>query len=422
MITLLYGPAFLPAVASARILCAAMLFYGLNTIVTTFTMAIGFPWFAVHVWWIGFVLNVAANLWLIPAYGIEGAATASLGAYFLIFALNLGYALRRRGGVQVERDFDALYREEADPWSIGDAAHERYDLYLDVLNRQKRGSGSILDIGCGQGAVLNRFAGSFERLIGIELSEVAIARGRERFPHIEFRQGSADHLERALDPGTRFDAILYSDVICYLDEDGKNRSLDWIHDHLVPGGVALVAAWCPGGQYLEPGELRRLLRRRFRILHERTLPSQHAIFAVEPRRRFVAITVDYETWHPVPAGKRIDWEADVFEPFRRLLSVATDADVKLTVMAEMGEYFWLDANEPADGPSHGATMARGHTTGPRRSTPPAPVLATGARGASRGRPVALGLVEGEGRRLSRRPRHADPKLQGDAGAASSHGA
>lgn len=346
IITLLYGPAFLPAVASARILCAAMLFYGLNTIVTTFTMALGFPWFAVHVWWIGFVMNVAANLWLIPAHGIEGAATASLGAYFVIFVLNLAYALKRRGGVQVERDFDALYKQEADPWSIGDASHERYDLYLGLVNRWKRGSSSMLDIGCGQGAVLNRFKDSFQRLTGIELSAVAIAKGQQRFPRIEFRQGSADRLDAALDADSRFDAILYSDVICYLDEDGKKRSLDWIHDHLTPTGIALVAAWCPGGQYLEPGELRRLVRRRFSILHERTLPSQHAIFALEPRRRFVAITVDYETWHPVPVGKRIDWEADVFEPFRRLLSVATDADVKLTVMAEMAEYFWLDQNEP----------------------------------------------------------------------------
>jgi SAM-dependent methyltransferase len=245
IIALLYGPAFLPAVPSARILCVAMLFYGLNTIVTTFTMAIGLPWFAVHVWWIGFALNVAANLWLIPARGIEGAALASLGAYFAIFVMNLAYALWRSGGVQVERDFDALYKDEDDPWSIGEATHDRYDLYLELVNRWKRGSGSMLDIGCGQGAVLNRFEGSFERLVGIELSEVAIAKGRERFPRIEFRQGSADKLEAPFEAGARFDAILYSDVICYLDEGGKNRSLAWIHDHLTPAGIALVAAWCP---------------------------------------------------------------------------------------------------------------------------------------------------------------------------------
>jgi hypothetical protein len=53
----------------------------------------------------------------------------------VILLLNLGYALKR-GGVRW-RDFDTLYKEEADPWSIGDATLERYDLYV-MANRCKR--------------------------------------------------------------------------------------------------------------------------------------------------------------------------------------------------------------------------------------------------------------------------------------------
>lgn len=59
-------------------------------------------------------------------------------------------------------------------------------------------------------------------------------------------------------------------------------------------------------------------------------------------RRLVALTFDYETWQPIPPGKHIDWDADVFTPAQQLI----DGDVPVTLFAEMGEYFWLDANNP----------------------------------------------------------------------------
>jgi O-antigen/teichoic acid export membrane protein/SAM-dependent methyltransferase len=342
----LYGRAFLPAALPAQILCVAMLFYGINNVFAALISAMGLPWLSVHFWWIGLALNVALNLALIPLWGTTGAAVASLVGYGLVMVLNLVYAARKCGAIQVVRDFDRVYAQEQDPWGIGEAELARYDRYRELLDRHKRSSDTLLDVGCGQGAVLNRFRGGFRELVGAEISQTAIERGRARFPQIAFRQGSADRLDEAFAAGEAFDAILYSDVICYLDEEGKRRSLAWIHDHLRQGGVALVAAWCPGGQYLEPAELRRLLRRQFRIAHEETLPSQHAIFVVEPRRRGVAITVDYETWHPVPAGRTIDWQADVFDPANELLAIADDEGVKLTFMAELGEYLWLRDNQP----------------------------------------------------------------------------
>lgn len=59
----------------------------------------------------------------------------------------------------------------------------------------------------------------------------------------------------------------------------------------------------------------------------------------------VAITIDYETWQPVPPGKQIDWHKDVFDPANKLLDLADEHQVKLTIFAEMGEYFWLQHNQ-----------------------------------------------------------------------------
>ena len=62
--------------------------------------------------------------------------------------------------------------------------------------------------------------------------------------------------------------------------------------------------------------------------------------------KLIAITVDYETWHPIPEGKQIDWEKDIFQPAETFLRICDQTKVKLTFMAEIGEYFWLKQNNP----------------------------------------------------------------------------
>jgi len=63
-------------------------------------------------------------------------------------------------------------------------------------------------------------------------------------------------------------------------------------------------------------------------------------------QNYLAVTIDYETWHPVPEGKRVDWNHDVLKPTEKLLALASQVGVKITLMAEMGEYFWLRTNRP----------------------------------------------------------------------------
>ena len=96
--------------------------------------------------------------------------------------------------IRVKLDCEAKYINEEDPWSIGQADSDRYDLYVDSIRAHARAHGSVLDIGCGFGAMLARLRPDFERLHGIELSEIAVAKGAERYPFIDFEQGSIDAL------------------------------------------------------------------------------------------------------------------------------------------------------------------------------------------------------------------------------------
>jgi SAM-dependent methyltransferase len=254
-------------------------------------------------------------------------------------------ALGRR--VRVELDCEAKYLSEDDPWGIGQADSERYNLYLDLIRTHTRSRGSVLDVGCGFGAMLARLQSDFERLHGIELSEAAVAKGAERYPFITFERGSIDALERTGADSEHFDIIIFSDVLYYVDEAAKRASLRWIAEHLRPGGMAFIAAYSPDARgYPTPSEIRTLVEREFVVETDQMLESEHLVLLARPRRRLVALTLDYETWQPVPAGRKIDWNADVFEPTAALLDACDAEGASLTIFAEMGEHAFLREHEP----------------------------------------------------------------------------
>ncbi|MEK9942988.1 MAG: glycosyltransferase [Gammaproteobacteria bacterium] len=67
---------------------------------------------------------------------------------------------------------------------------------------------SILEIGCGKGALLNSLKPT--RGVGVDFCAAAIEHARESFPHLEFIQCEASNLEL---PGQTFDYIILSDLI-----------------------------------------------------------------------------------------------------------------------------------------------------------------------------------------------------------------
>jgi SAM-dependent methyltransferase len=250
--------------------------------------------------------------------------------------------------MRVKRDFNSVYVTERDLWSIDDIDSERYLFYYQTLLPHISPSSRVLDIGCGQGDFLARFAGTGASLHGLELAAAAIERGRCAFPAITFHRGSAIALDAC--PALRgavFEIVICSDVICYMKEKDKQACLDWIAEHLAPEGIAFVAAWCSGGKYLRPEELENLVLRRFGILSRGLLPSGHAWFVCRKARAFAALTWDYETWHPsIPSGKRIDWRADLLEPTDVILDLARECGTPMTFFIEMGEILWLRENDP----------------------------------------------------------------------------
>lgn len=96
LIGFLYGEAFIGAATALRLLLPGILFLSINTVLNNFLAAEGMPPIVVWAPIGGLLLNVAANLCIIPMLGINGAALVSSGTYFLILLITSQYVWNRR--------------------------------------------------------------------------------------------------------------------------------------------------------------------------------------------------------------------------------------------------------------------------------------------------------------------------------------
>jgi len=94
VITILFGPKYLPAVPIFYWLLPGAYFLGLSAIVSQYLAAIGMPKELLAVWLLAFCL-LLAGCWLwIPGYSAVGAAMASSSAHFVLFAMVLALAFK----------------------------------------------------------------------------------------------------------------------------------------------------------------------------------------------------------------------------------------------------------------------------------------------------------------------------------------
>lgn len=94
IIKLMYGETFLPAVAPFRWLLIGLIFLSVNTVFQNYFGSVGNPIVVVVSPFMATLLNITVNLFLIPRYGIVGAALSSTLAYGLMLVASLLYLTR----------------------------------------------------------------------------------------------------------------------------------------------------------------------------------------------------------------------------------------------------------------------------------------------------------------------------------------
>lgn len=126
----------------------------------------------------------------------------------------------------------------AGEWS--DLAHleelARYSVIAGYIQFFNPG-GSVLDVGCGEGILLQRLnSEAYGRYVGIDVSQAAIDRAEKREDHqIHFAQADAEKYV----PSESFDAIIFNEVLYILDQplDVVQRYESWLR----PGGIFIIS-------------------------------------------------------------------------------------------------------------------------------------------------------------------------------------
>jgi len=148
----------------------------------------------------------------------------------------------------IEADyFDRLYRERSDPWDFSSSAyeHEKYQATLALL---KAGPyESALEIGCSIGVLTAELAKHCSALLAIDASEVALEQARAR------NTSHAVRFERRMVPADfpvgRFDLIVLSEVLYYLDLPDLSRLAEQCATALKPDGDMIMCHWLGDTDY-----------------------------------------------------------------------------------------------------------------------------------------------------------------------------
>lgn len=157
--------------------------------------------------------------------------------------------------------WDAQYSDGA--WDYIRKEEARYEAIVDSIVQFGAG-GSILDVGCGEGILLQHMQArnlAYQRYIGVDISEVAVA----RLAHLNdsrhwFVQGDGDTYE----PAGRFDVIVFNESLYYLQD--PMRALRRYFFALESGGVILVSTYTASRRSLA---ILRDAKKQFNVVYEK---------------------------------------------------------------------------------------------------------------------------------------------------------
>jgi SAM-dependent methyltransferase len=138
--------------------------------------------------------------------------------------------------------FEQIYETSSDPWDYLSSDYER-EKYADTLAALGPGRlGRVLEVGCSIGVFTQLLAPRCERLVAIDFAPRALAIARERLAGargVEVLQASFPEQI----PAGRWDAIVCSEVLYYLDARSLRRAVAWLDDQLALGACVVAVSW-----------------------------------------------------------------------------------------------------------------------------------------------------------------------------------
>lgn len=152
----------------------------------------------------------------------------------------IGEVARGNGDVpKGQEDWDADYRTNV--WTYMAALEEvsRYAVIAGYITYLKRGSCSLLDVGCGEGVLLDRLRPhGYIKYVGVDVSNIAVAKLiRKQDPKTVFLQADAETFQ----PTEAYDVIVFNEALYYF-----HAPLDTLKRYvrfLRPDGILIISTY-----------------------------------------------------------------------------------------------------------------------------------------------------------------------------------
>ena len=158
--------------------------------------------------------------------------------------------------------FDALYRDNGDPWNVTTSDYERrkFALTLAALPSERQFR-SILDIGCSFGTLTHQLARAGDTVTAIDVSQEAIGKAREHGTgEVAFLCGEIPDDW----PAGRYDLIVMSEILYFLSQDELIQTADKAMRDLSSRGLCLLVNWTgPNNLPVSGDEAARVFADRF---------------------------------------------------------------------------------------------------------------------------------------------------------------
>ena len=151
--------------------------------------------------------------------------------------------------------FDALYGADPDPWRFASSDYERGKYAATMAALPPRRFAAALEVGCSIGVLTSQIAHRCDALLALDVAEAALAQARSRctaalYPAVRF--------ERRAVPGDwpdgRFDLIMLSEVLYYLDASDLRKTARLAAAALQPGGCMVLVHYLGETDYPATGD------------------------------------------------------------------------------------------------------------------------------------------------------------------------